>query len=308
MSYSDQHYLATLGHLGERLDLPQSGSAVYLRAIGTRGGEFDALGPYPWLTPGDETTLADELASVVDAQAISTVAVLSPLRGEPSAALKRAFGDHLRPFKTHWYCDFRRPLSVDAHHRRQLRRAQAALEFAIQPAATLVDAFPQLYAMLGERHVLSPAARFTEDALRDQLQVPGLIAFVARLDGEPIAAQIWLPEGEWMVYHLGASSPAGYRHAASHGLMATAIEHFRDGKVRGLWLGGCAGTGDDPADGLARYKRGWANDEAPAWIAGRVGQRLRYRALCQGPLVDDYFPIYRAPKPVVATRPAVAAA
>jgi len=66
-------------------------------------------------------------------------------------------------------------------------------------------------------------------------------------------------------------------------------------EVRWLALGGAAGDADDDeADGLSRFKRGWATGTRQVYLCGKVLQPDAYRRLAgDAPADMEYFPAYR---------------
>ena len=81
---------------------------------------------------------------------------------------------------------------------------------------------------------------------------------------------------------------------AAYALYWRAIELFA-GRVRYLNLGAGAGTaaGDD---GLTRFKRGWATESRPSYLAGRVLDAEAYQAAVAAAHREaggSYFPAYR---------------
>ena len=80
-----------------------------------------------------------------------------------------------------------------------------------------------------------------------------------------------------------ANSPAEYERAKGQA-------------IRYVSIGGMAGLKEDPSDGLAEFKRGWANDKRTAHLCGRVFNRQKYEKLCQQKRTPgaDFFPAYRA--------------
>ena len=72
------------------------------------------------------------------------------------------------------------------------------------------------------------------------------------------------------------------------------IRRFHD---RVVDMGGNAGPADSVADGLARFKSGFANRTSTAYLVGAVLAPAEYRRLCEAnDAADaDYFPAYRAP-------------
>jgi len=75
------------------------------------------------------------------------------------------------------------------------------------------------------------------------------------------------------------------------------VNHFASLEL--LNFGGGAGTVDLAEDGLARFKRGFCNDLATAYLCGAVLDHDRYRELVQKKGVPPdtlFFPAYRAPR------------
>jgi hypothetical protein len=103
---------------------------------------------------------------------------------------------------------------------------------------------------------------------------------------------IWLAAEDVVYYHLSAVSAAGYASGAAYGLVGAAVEHFAGQGV--VHLGGGAGTGDG-SDGLAAFKRGFANSEVMAHICGAVLDHGAYARLSAGRADTGFFPAYRAP-------------
>jgi hypothetical protein len=118
------------------------------------------------------------------------------------------------------------------------------------------------------------------------------------VEGVAIAAQLWFVQGETVYNHLLAMHEAGYETWAAYGLCYEALRYFRSGaagSLRHVDLGAGAGLGDDPADGLARFKRGWATETRPAFFCGRSFDPPRYGELARqhGAETSKYFPAYR---------------
>jgi hypothetical protein len=69
-----------------------------------------------------------------------------------------------------------------------------------------------------------------------------------------------------------------------------------EGRARYIDFGAGAGLADGADDGLARFKRGWADKTRTAWFCGRVLDRERYASILAGRGIEDgrYFPAYRA--------------
>jgi hypothetical protein len=102
---------------------------------------------------------------------------------------------------------------------------------------------------------------------------------------------IWCEHAGVAVSHLTAANTLGYANGANYALNAAAIAHF--GGAAMVDLGGGAGLVDDPDDGLAQFKRGFANAEAVAYLCGAVLDPARYAALAAGGPAPGFFPAYR---------------
>jgi hypothetical protein len=99
--------------------------------------------------------------------------------------------------------------------------------------------------------------------------------------------------GDIVYAHLEGGSPAAYRNYAIYGLIAAAMEHFADCRV--IHLGGAAGVEEEEKDGLAHFKRGFANREATAYFCGNCLDAARYAKLIGDQPQTTYFPAYRKP-------------
>ena len=287
--YAAEGYLAALAKTGERvLTVEAWGGAVLVRPIAGAAGAEDACGAYPVARLSPEVDVQAGLDDLAAQGLISFVMVADPLSGPSAARLSAAF-DVARPFKTHQLVD---PARYDPtkHHKAEIRRARKRVAVEAGRLADHLPAWTALYAALSRRHAIVGPAAFPTTNWAYLAEARGLTAFVARIGGETAAMGLWF-EHEGVAYnHLGASSAAGYAAGASYALYDAAIEHYRHCRV--LNLGGGAGSSDDPDDGLARFKRGFATDIALAHLYGKVLDPARYAMLCSGG-GDGYFPAYR---------------
>jgi Acetyltransferase (GNAT) domain len=282
--YSRPSYASALGNA---FAVPEWGTSVLLRAIpGT--GCVDAAGCYP-LTPFAATVDVDGgLARLRAAGAVSVVLVSDPIFAPPAAALANAFS-LCRPFKTHFLVRRDRAAELPSGHRRNLQRARTAC--AVRPVE-LRDVLPNWLALyrglVSERNV-SGAAYFREGYFEALAELPDLTTIGAFAGEEMVAGSLWLHHEDVAYYHLGASNPAGYEARAMFAMFALALDRLRQSRV--VNLGGNAGHGDDPASGLARFKRGFANADATTYLCGAVLDEDCYRRL--GGPETTFFPRYR---------------
>ncbi|MFM7231372.1 MAG: GNAT family N-acetyltransferase [bacterium] len=293
--YATPGYARTCAHLGTPRTLPRSGVTVLVRPVANAFAAFDACAPYPLLHAPDLTAFAADLAAARDL--VSFVGVADPLAHASPDALAEAFPDRLVAFKRHHLArlDPRDPLAhAHAGHRRKARRAaeRTRVDVVTEPLLHAAE-WVRLYDALRTRHGALGAADFTPEALVAQLAVPGALLVRVAQDESAVSMSLWYFDGTRAHYHLGASDAHGYALDASYAGCAHALTALAARGVRTVDLGGAAG-GSDRDDGLARFKRGWANDSATAWLCGRVLDPARYRVLSADVPTDAWFPAYRA--------------
>jgi hypothetical protein len=288
--YADFRYAQSLAEFGEPRALPLSDGWLLERPV-PGGGADDLMGPYPLFACSNWAGLPADLEAL-EGQAVSVVLVADPLGGADERDLERAFPDLMRPYKRHHVLDLDRPWRPPEHHRRHIRRAAAASEVEVcaDPVSRLDD-WTRLYAGLAEHHGLAGIRAFSRAAFARQLALPGLVAVRAERDGETVGMALWLEDAPTAHYHLAAYSPEGYEVSASYAIFDRALRHLRARGVSWVDLGGSPDAG--PADGLERFKRGWASGERTAYLCGRVLDRAAYERLAAG-RATEWFPAYRA--------------
>ena len=283
--------------LGEPRRLGRSGGSILVREI--PGSKLrDAMGPYPIFACSDWAALATDMAELGD-ELVAVSLVADPFGGATTDDLTRAFGDLVTPFKEHFVVDLRSEWreTTHPHHRRNVRRALAALEIeAVDDPPALLDDWVALYGELVERHRIAGPAAFSRDSFAAQLRVPGVAALRAVEGGVTVGATLWYVAGGVAYYHLGAYSARGYELAASFGLFDRGLERFATEGVAWASLGAGAGLDGAAEDGLTRFKRGWATTTRTAYLCGRILQRGAYHGLAAARSRPGalYFPAYRA--------------
>ncbi len=290
--YGSLAYAHTLSHAGRAWFVPGWDTPVLLRPVPDCPGVVDAMGAYPVCTLPPHADLGAGLEALRAARAVSVALVADPLAGPAPHVLARHFG-LCRPYKTHHLIERCGQVDFSKHHRDRIRRGE---RHATARLVSLRDPvwrahWGRLHAGLVARHGVTGVQAFPPEAfdqlaaLQDQLLV---VAVVDRA-GAPLAMQIWVRQGDIAYSHLTATSEAGYQLGATYVAYAAAIEALADCQV--LDLGGGAGDGDDPADSLAAFKRGFANASAMAHLCGAVLDDAAYARLSAGR--NGYFPAYR---------------
>lgn len=292
-AYAHPGYAASLSEFGTVRELPRCGGWVLEREIAGTSAR-DLMGPYPLFSCADWTELSDDVDELRDAF-VSLVVIVDPLADVGAAELKRAFPDRVQPYKRHFVRDLAEPGGTTAHHRRDARRSARAVEVEICSAPLeRLDDWVGLYAELVAWHRLDGVSAFSRASFHRQLALPGLIALRAERQGRTVAMALWLEDAPNAYYHLAASSAEGYEVGASYALVAAALEHLRERDVRWVDLGGVPGSGAG-GEGLARFKRGWANGERTARLCGRILNGSVYAQLAElSPAAPDWFPQYRS--------------
>ena len=270
---------------------PEWGSHVLSRPI-PESGLRDAIGVYPMTPIASDADIGAGLQRLAAEGLVSVVLVPDPLFSPPPERLAEAFC-LCRPFKTHYVIDRQAsPYAPTKHHRQEIRRAQRRCRVEVVALADHLQTWSALYDGLKARHAISGLAAFSDGYFKAMAEDPRITALAAFVDQEVGAMALWF-EHEGVAYnHLGAANALGYANGANYALYDAAVSHF-DGADR-LNLGGAAGSDDDPHDGLAFFKKGFANAEAKAMLCGAVLDRARYADLAQGAPANGYFPSYRS--------------
>jgi hypothetical protein len=255
------------------------------------GDAWDATGPYPRAPLRHGADLPAGLARLRAAGLVSAVLVPDPLLAPDATTLAAAF-PICRPFKTHFVVDRARGgYAPSKHHRYEVRRAQGRCTVDRVRLGDHLGDWSRLYAGLADRHAIQGPAAFSDGYFAMMAGDSTYETFAARVDGRMVAMAIWFEHAQVAVNHLGASDAAGYAAGATYALYDAAIEHFA--QCRQIDLGGAAGLAESADDGLARFKRGFANAEATAFLCGAVLDPVRYAALTGGRAPTAFFPAYR---------------
>lgn len=288
--YATAAYARSLAHAGDPLAVPEWDSHVLTRATPS-GGRRDATGPYPLAVIAPGADIPQGLDRLRAAGLVSVVAVLDDRLRPALEAVAAAF-DFVRPYKSHFVHDRRLgPLQLGKHHRYEVRRALTQVEVAEIDLAAHLPAWQALYGQLAARHGLSGVQAFPAAHHEALARLPGLRAFGAFVEGRLVSAHLFVTHEGYAVSHLAASSAEGYARSAAYAVNNFAIAALDD--CEAISFGGAAGMGDDPADGLVRFKRGFANRSATAWLAGKALDPAAYAALSAGHDDKAYFPAYR---------------
>jgi Acetyltransferase (GNAT) domain len=266
---------------------------VIVRSIGD--SEFaDAISPYGYpgaLVRGDGAAPDPER---VDWRAAPVVSVFARERLDGPPWIARA-----RELSTVLVHDPSLPRRVRPRLAEQIRagvRAGWAVEVVPGPSSSgrARDAFARAYAETMTRAGAARRYFFDRDYLDAALSFERSWLLLARRDGEPGAGAIVAASDGHLHYFLGATSEAA-RSASPFKNVVAAMLDLADEQALPLNLGGGVAAGD----GLERFKRGFANAQAPFCVHRVVPDPGAYERLAGSrPETADegrFFPAYRAP-------------
>jgi hypothetical protein len=288
--YASRAYAESLAHVGAALAVPAWDGQVLVRPT-PDGSGCDAMGPYPLTAIPRDADLAGGLETLGAAGLVSVVLVADDRLRPSLESLGRAF-DVARPFKSHFLHDRSLgPVAYAKHHRYELKRALARVEAREIVLADHLPAWTALYGELAGRHGLAGLHAFPAAHHEALARLPGLRAFGAFTDSGLVSAHLFVTHDGYAVSHLAASAPEGYATGAAYAVNDLAIAALTDCET--INFGGGAGFGDDPNDGLVRFKRGFSNRTAPAFLCGKVLDPAAYEMLSRGFARTGFFPAYR---------------
>jgi hypothetical protein len=289
--YATPAYARSLPHVGQAFGVPEWGCEVLLREF---ADAFDATGTYPMAVLAADADLSAGLKRLKAHGAVSVTLVLDDFHRPSLEALRQSFNLVTR-FKTHQLQRATLPFAYDKHHRYEVRRASSRVRVRAFDLAQAMPEWCALYDALVARHELQGLHRFPAEHFRALGRLPGVTSIGAWIDDRLVSAHLWVSDGRFVHSHLAASSEAGYAAGAAYAVYDASIRHFAGAEV--VNFGGGAGFADDGDDGLMRFKRGFANDSAPAYLCGAILDAPRYAELARqtGVAPDTlFFPAYRA--------------
>jgi hypothetical protein len=255
----------------------------------------DAFGTYPIAVVAPDADVPGGLERLRRAGLIAVTLVMDEFHRPSLADLQKHFSV-VRPYKTHYVRRNALAFSYGRHHRYEVARALRKVSVR---QFDLADHYPEwlaLYGNLVQRHGLTGVHNFPMSHFAALQKLPAATSIGAWLDGALVSAHIWVSDGQKVHSHLAASSSEGYAAGAAYAVYDASIRHFSESEL--LNFGGGAGTGDDPDDGLAVFKRNFSNESAPAYICGAILDDVKYHRLVGNRAVaphESFFPAYRAP-------------
>ena len=292
--YATLAYARSLAHVGRPLNVPEWNCHVIVRDW--KGLAQDAIGPYPIACIAHDANLKSGLSRLREAGLVTVTAVIDGLVGPALPDFQREFS-HFGPYKTHYIVDqTEQSYQPTKHHRDEIRRAShKGVEVAVVRLDEILDDWNALYGSLVSRHGVDETQRFPRESFVALSECPGVVVIAAYIGSELISAHLWIQYGNTVWSHLAASSERGYATSATYAVYDQSIRYF-GGRI--ISLGGVAGRRDSTADGLARFKSGFANRIQASYLIGAVLDKAAYVRLSEGQteqLKESFFPSYRSP-------------
>lgn len=291
--YASEVYARSLAHIGMPFAVPEWGGHVLVRTTpcGTRE---DAIGPYPLTVLAADGDVAGGLARLKAAGLVSVVLVLDDRLRPAMTSLENAAAT-VRRFKSHYAHDGSLgPVAYGKHHRYELRRALARTTVAEIRLADHLQDWEGLYGQLTTRHGLGGLHDFPPVHHESLARLAGLRTFAAFVEGRLVSAHLFVTHDGHAMSHLAASAPEGYQTGAAYAVNDLALTELTDCGL--INFGGGAGAGDDPADGLVRFKKGFSNSVEPSYLFSAILDDDAYAALSAGSADTGFFPAYRGPR------------
>jgi transposase-like protein len=258
--YCGQDYAYACEALGaERLHVAPWDAFVFVRE--GPDGSRRATGAAPFGSLDPRCDPASGLETLRDAGITSFSTITDPLWCPGEEALREAF-DICRPLKELYIVDREIEVHVRKRHRNRVNRARLAGEVVDVALSMHLDRWFELYAgNVESRRITHPFTReyFERLAKLKELRTVAVVA-----DGEIVTLSLWLRHADTIYFHDGASSVRGKEISAAYAAFAHVIETPAD--LRYILLGGASGFPDDRLDGLAVFKRGFANASLTSYL------------------------------------------
>ncbi len=295
--YATEAYARSLSHWGEAVHVPEWGChVIVLHTPGTldASGGKDAAGTYPLAIISQGADLAGGLERLRRLGMVSVTLALDEFHRPPLDVLRKHF-HVVNPFKTHHIHRNSASFAYGKHHRYEVRRALKQVSVRPFDLGSYLPQWSLLYADLTRRHELDGVHVFASSHYEALNRLQGSTSIGAWLDGQLVSAHIWVSDGRYVHSHLAASNGEGYAAGAAYAVYDASIRYFAEAEL--LNFGGGAGSSDDSGDGLSRFKKGFANESAPAYICGAILDEGQYHELVRRRGVPPdtlFFPAYRA--------------
>jgi hypothetical protein len=193
--------------------------------------------------------------------------------------------------------DPRLPIEFREMHRRHIRRnGRQGFVSTSMPAREASrqerEAFREAYRQTMVRDAASPRYFFSDSYFEEVFSSPAAWLATARApDGHVASAALGVCSDGVLHYYLGGTADEDLPCSPAKNVFAALTELATQ---LGLPLN--LGGGVQPGDGLAEFKRGFANASARLYTHEIICEPAVYARLSEGTTAGGYFPAYRAPR------------
>jgi hypothetical protein len=244
----------------EALEIPEWKTFVLVRTA--KNGLLQATGLRPLAGLSPDSDVIGGLERLRDAGIRSVSLVTNPLWCPELSVLKASFAS-CREFKNYYLVDREaKQARIRKRHRNRVNRALGMSEVREVLLADHLDSWLRLYEENARRRQIrgefSPEY-FERLAENEEFETVAVVT-----EERIVTMTIWFRHEDVLYFHDGASSEEGFEISASYAAFAHAIEHAAPCSY--VFLGGSAGMRDDRSDGLASFRRGFANATAPSYL------------------------------------------
>jgi hypothetical protein len=251
--YCSESYVRALEGPGvERLYVTAWDTYVLIRE--GQAGVRQATGIQPFGSLDPNCDLQAGLVALREMGIASFSLITDPMWAPEKSTLRAAF-DICRPFKEYYVVDRAADARLRKRHRNRINQARRAGEVHDVSLADHLDRWLQLYqGNVEKRQIAQP---FTRAYFEQVAPLDGLRTVMVVVDGEIVTMSLWIAHQDTLYFHDGASSVTGMAVSAAYAAFSHIVETAGD--CRYVLLGGSAGLNDKRSDGLAMFKRGFAN-------------------------------------------------
>jgi transposase-like protein len=263
--YCSEAYFQASGETGAKsLRVPDWGTHVLVRE--GLGGKRPAVGARPFASLHPAADLEAGLVYLREAGITSVSLASDPMWGPEASDLQQAF-DVCRKFKEIYLVDkASEKIEVTKRHRNRINQARSSAKLREISLADHLDTWLELYKYnVANRQIPQP---FSDAYFERLAELPNLRTNAVLVGGEIVTITIWIPYQDTLYFHDAASNERGHAASASYVAFADVVENTDD--CRYLFLGGSAEFYDDPLDGLARFKRGFANRSDLSYLCSSI--------------------------------------
>ncbi|MFO0891952.1 MAG: hypothetical protein U0790_22810 [Isosphaeraceae bacterium] len=238
------------------LAVPPWGTHVLLQRTAGRGSPLVATGLYPWTSLDPGCDLAGGLRFLKD-QGIASVTILTdPVWCPPLDSLQSTFAV-CRPLKPAYIMDRSIGSTIRKRHRNRINNANRLCRVHQVGFAEYIDEWWNIYSRLVDRKDIAETQRVPRESWETIAELPGLVSFAAFEGGTLLAISLWIRYRDAAGGHFTACTDRGYEILASYACYARALSYFHDCRL--INFGGRTGVVESETDGLAEFKRGFAN-------------------------------------------------